>query len=77
VLRSFKHYHDLWVTKTVCGLVNGFINHLHTPLETTSNYSAIANLHTLKITTAPAKSFSNLLVFIGHYLTTASNSGDS
>jgi hypothetical protein len=33
----------------------GFIDHLCTPLGSTSNYSAVANLHTLKITAAPAK----------------------
>jgi hypothetical protein len=33
----------------------GFIDHLYTQLGTTSNYSAIANLHTLQITTAFAK----------------------
>jgi hypothetical protein len=35
--------------------VNGFIDHLYTSLGTTSIYSAIANLHTLQITTAQAK----------------------
>jgi hypothetical protein len=35
----------------------GFINHLYTQSGTTSNYSAIAYLHTLQITTAHAKSF--------------------
>jgi hypothetical protein len=49
----------------------GFIDHLYTPLGTTSTYSAIANLHTLQITTASAKSFPS------RSLTTASNSGDS
>jgi hypothetical protein len=39
----------------------GFIDHLYTPVATTSNYSALANLHTLQITTAPAKPFSSLL----------------
>jgi hypothetical protein len=33
------------------------LTHLHTTLGITSNYSAIANLHTLKITTPPAKPF--------------------
>jgi hypothetical protein len=37
--------------------MNGFIDHLCTPLGTTGNYSATANLHTLQITTAPAKLF--------------------
>jgi hypothetical protein len=39
------------------GLVNGFIDHLDTRLETTSNYSATADLHNPQITTAPAKPF--------------------
>jgi hypothetical protein len=42
------------------GLVNGFIDHLHHS-ELQVIYSAIANLHTLQITTAPAKSFASLL----------------
>jgi hypothetical protein len=45
--------------------------------RTTSNYSAIANLHSLKITTAPAKPFPTYYVFNSHSLATASNSGDS
>jgi hypothetical protein len=36
-------------------LVNGFIDHLYTPLVTTSNYNGTANLHTLQFTTALAK----------------------
>jgi hypothetical protein len=32
------------------GLANGFTDHLYTPLGTTSNYSAIADFHTLQIT---------------------------
>jgi hypothetical protein len=38
-------------------LVNRFIDQLHTRLWTTSTYSAIADLHNLQITTAPAKPF--------------------
>jgi hypothetical protein len=38
------------------GLENGFNDHLHTRLGTTSNYSATAN-HNSQITIAPAKSF--------------------
>jgi hypothetical protein len=38
--------------------MNGFIDHT---LGTTSNYSTIANLHTLQIITAHAKPFSGLL----------------
>jgi hypothetical protein len=37
--------------------VNVFIDHLCTPPETASIYSAIANHHTSQITTAPAKPF--------------------
>jgi hypothetical protein len=39
----------------------GFIDHFCTPIGTTSNYKAIADFHTLQITTAPAKPFSSLL----------------
>jgi hypothetical protein len=44
---------------------------------TTSNYSAIANLHPLEITTAPAKPFSACCVLTSRSLATACNSGDS
>jgi hypothetical protein len=66
----------VWL-KTGYGLINGFIDHVYTPLGTTSNYSAIANLYTLQIITAPAKIFSSLLFFISRYLATDFNSGDS
>jgi hypothetical protein len=59
------------------GLDIEFIDHLYTKLETTSNYSATANLHTLQITTAHAKSFPACCVFTSRSLVTASNSGDS
>jgi hypothetical protein len=39
------------------GLEIGFIDHINTRLVTTINYSTIAYLHTLQITTAHAKSF--------------------
>jgi hypothetical protein len=42
-------------------LVSEFIGHLYTPMETTINYSAIANLYNSRITTAPAKPFPSLL----------------
>jgi hypothetical protein len=45
------------------GLDIGFTDHLYTQLGTTSNHSAITNLHTLQITTAPTKPFSSLLYF--------------
>jgi hypothetical protein len=57
--------------------MNGFIEHLHTWLRTTSNCSATANLHNSQITTAPAKPFPACYVFTGHSLAMASNSGDS
>jgi hypothetical protein len=57
----------------VFGLDIGFIDHLHTRLGTTSSYSAAANLHTLQVTTAHAKSVS----FTSRSLITASNSEDS
>jgi hypothetical protein len=53
------------------------IDHLYTRLGTTSNYSAIAYLHTLQITPATAKPFPACCVFISRSLATASNSGDS
>jgi hypothetical protein len=57
--------------------MNGFIDHLYTPLGTTSNYSATADLHTLQITTAPAKPFPACYVLTSRFLATTSNSGDS
>jgi hypothetical protein len=51
--------------------------HLYTPLGTTSNYSAIADFHTLQINTAPAKTFPACYVFTNRSLVTASNSEDS
>jgi hypothetical protein len=48
-----------------------------TRLGTASNYSATTNLHTLQITTAPAKPFSACCVLISRSLAVASNSGDS
>jgi hypothetical protein len=57
--------------------MNGFIDHLCTPLGTTSHYSAIADLHTLQVTTAPAKSFPARYVLTSRSLATVSNSGGS
>jgi hypothetical protein len=50
---------------------------LHAPLGTTNNYSDIANLHIVQITTAPAKPFPACCVLTSPSLATASNSGDS
>jgi hypothetical protein len=59
------------------GLEIGFIDRFTTRLETTSNYSAIAKVHTLQITTAHAKSFPACCVFTSRFLATASKRGDS
>jgi hypothetical protein len=50
---------------------------LFTPLGTTSNYSATANLHNSQITAAPAKLFPACYIFNSSSLATASNSGNS
>jgi hypothetical protein len=50
---------------------------LYTPLGTTGNYSAIANLHNSQFTTAPAKSLPACCVLTNRSLATVSNSGDS
>jgi hypothetical protein len=55
----------------------GFIDNLYTPLGTTSNYNAVANLHNSQITTAHAKIFPACCVFTSRSLTMASNIGDS
>jgi hypothetical protein len=39
------------------GLEIGFVDHFNLRIVTTLNYSAIADLHTLQITTAHAKCF--------------------
>jgi hypothetical protein len=55
----------------------GFIGHLYTWLEITSNYSAITNLHTLQITTAHAKFLPACCFFTRRSLVMASDSGYS
>jgi hypothetical protein len=58
ILLYIKYCHVFAVLlSTRYGLANGFVDHLHTPLGTTSNYSVIADLQTLQITTTPAKAF--------------------
>jgi hypothetical protein len=54
-----------------------FFKYLYTLPKTTSNYSAMANLHNSQFTTAHAKSFPACCVFTSRSLATASNSGDS
>jgi hypothetical protein len=58
-------------------LVVGFIDHLYTRLGATDNYNVSADLHTLPMTTAPAKFFPAYSVFTSRSLATASNSGVS
>jgi hypothetical protein len=57
------------------GLVTGFIRHLYTQVVTTSNYGAIADLHTLQITRAHAKS--SQPAYTSCFLVTDLNIGDS
>jgi hypothetical protein len=58
---SFYFFHNI-VTILWCdyrrglGLVVGFITHSYTQILTTSNYSAIANSHTLQFSAVPTKS---------------------
>jgi hypothetical protein len=55
------------------GLNIGFTDHLYTQLGTTSNYTSIANLSILQIST---NSFPACCVFNSRFLVTASNGGD-
>jgi hypothetical protein len=59
-LISIAVYQELWILSRVWirvtlstgyGLVNGFTDHLYTPLGITSKYSAITDFHTLQLTT--------------------------
>jgi hypothetical protein len=56
--------------------VNGFIDDLYTPLGTTSNQSAVTDLHTIHIATAHAKPQS-VIVSPNRFLVTDLNNGDS
>jgi hypothetical protein len=58
-------------------LVHGFIDHLYTPLGTTSNYSATANLHNSQNATAPEKLLPACCAFTSRSLAMACNHGDS
>jgi hypothetical protein len=55
--------------------VNAFIDHLYTRLISTSNYSAIADLHTSEITIAHAKSSQSAST--SRFLVKDLNTGDS
>jgi hypothetical protein len=58
------------------GSANAFIYYLYTELGTTSNYSVIADQHTLRITTAYAKPQS-FIDFPSRCLVTALNNEES
>jgi hypothetical protein len=62
-------YLGVWISES--------IDHLYTPLGTISNYSAIADLHTLQITTASIKPFFSLLCLHQPFPDNGFNSGDS
>jgi hypothetical protein len=57
------------------GLVNGFIDHSHTWLRTTSTYNVITDLHTLQITRAHVKSSQS--AFTSYFLLMDEDSSDS
>jgi hypothetical protein len=57
--------------------VNGFIDHLCTRLETTSNYNTTSDLHNSQITPAAAKPFPACCVFTSRSLAATSNGEDS
>jgi hypothetical protein len=59
------------------GLHVGFIDHFNTQLVITLNYSAIANFHTLQITSAHAESFPPCSGFTSSCLIMAFNNGYS
>jgi hypothetical protein len=59
------------------GLVNGFIDHLYTPIENTNNYSAIAISTINKSPQHSLSLFPACLVFISNSLAKASNSEES
>jgi hypothetical protein len=65
------------IQTTGFGLVTRVIGHLHIRRISASNYSAIANLHTLQITAANTKFSQACSVFSSRFLVTASNSGDT
>jgi hypothetical protein len=54
--------------------MNRFIDHLYTRLGTTSTYNAVADLHTLQISRAHAKSSQS--AFTSRFLVTDLNNGD-
>jgi hypothetical protein len=73
---KYLYCHDLGMTKTGFGLVNGFIDHLYTPLEiqVITAPPLVSTIHKL-----PQNSLSlfQTAVFTSRFLATASNSGNS
>jgi hypothetical protein len=64
------------VTVDGVGLANAFIDHIYTPLGTTRNHSAAADLYTLQTTAAKTKSSPARSAFNSRLLVTDVNSGD-
>jgi hypothetical protein len=59
----YLYCHELGVILDGVWIGERFLEHLHTPLVTTTSYGAIANLHTSQITTTPVNPFSIMLCF--------------
>jgi hypothetical protein len=74
-LQGRKYCHVYGWLQTGFGLMNRFIDHFKTWVETTSNYSAIANPHNSQITRAHAKS--SQCAFASRFLVTDLNNIDS
>jgi hypothetical protein len=73
IYRDRPYCHIVWSdSRRGFGSDIGFIDHFTTRFGTTSNYSAIANLHTLQTIIAPAKSFLACCVLTSRSLATAS-----
>jgi hypothetical protein len=68
----FMYCHVVSDSRRGFGLEIGFVEHFHTRLVTTLNYSAIGDLHTLQITVAHAKS-----AFSSRFPVTDLNNGHS
>jgi hypothetical protein len=60
--RKHKYCHALECDCRWYGLMNGFIDHLYTPLRTTSNYSSITDFHTRNHYTLSLLSLLSLIV---------------
>jgi hypothetical protein len=77
---SYMHtYCRVFRSVTIDGVCIGgwFIDNLYTALGTTNNYSAVTNLYTVQINTAPAKLLPAYCVSNSLSLATACNRGDS